>query len=75
MRLAGRYIRTEKLFREDKVMALSIIPLLARMGFVHLILLWGTNNAVTVGLSPLEIHHREIGSKLVLCSRICYAAL
>lgn len=75
VRLAGRYIRTEKLFREDKVMALSIIPLLARMGFVHLILLWGTNNAITTGLSPLEIRHHEIGSKLVLCSRIFYAAL
>ncbi len=75
VRLAGRYIRTEKLFREDKVMALSIIPLLARMACVHLILRWGTNNAITTGLSPLEIRHREIGSKLVLCSRIFYAAL
>ncbi|KAI9761866.1 MAG: hypothetical protein M4579_000806 [Chaenotheca gracillima] len=73
-RLAGRYIRAERLFREDKVMALSIIPLLLRMGLVHVILIWGTNNAVTEGLSPIDIQHREIGSRLVLASRIMYAA-
>lgn len=75
VRLAGRYVRTEKLFREDKIMAWSIIPLLARMGLVHMVLIWGTNNAITTGLTPLQIHHREIGSKLVLVSRIMYAAL
>lgn len=75
VRLAGRYVRTEKLFREDKIMAWSIIPLLARMGLVHMVLIWGTNNAITTKLTPLEIRHREIGSKLVLVSRIMYAAL
>jgi len=75
VRLSGRYIRTEKLFMEDKIMACSIIPLLARMAFVHLVLKWGTNNAVTTGLSPEDIWHRELGSKMVLPARICYAAL
>lgn len=75
VRLAGRYTRTEKLFREDKIMALSIIPLLARMGLVHVVLIWGTNNAITAGLTPLDIEHREIGSRVVLASRIMYAAL
>ena len=75
VRLSGRYVRTEKLFREDRIMAWSIIPLLLRMGLVHLILIWGTNNAITTGLTPLQIQHREIGSKLVLVSRITYAAL
>ena len=51
VRVFGRYIRTERLFPEDWVMALSILPLLIRMGFVHVVLLWGTNNAVTIGLS------------------------
>ncbi|KAI9874780.1 MAG: hypothetical protein M1830_009296 [Pleopsidium flavum] len=55
-------------------MALSIIPLMLRMGLVHVILIWGTNNAVTTGLTDVEIQHREIGSKLVLASRIMYAA-
>jgi len=56
-------------------MALSLVPLLARMGLVHLVLLWGTNNTVTDGLTPLDVQHREVGSKLVLASRILYAAL
>lgn len=73
VRLLGRLVRTERLFAEDKVMALAIIPLLGRMGLVHLVLLWGTNNAITDGLSPEDISHRELGSKLVLASRIMYA--
>ena len=75
VRIGGRYVRTEKLFREDKIMAWSIIPLLTRMALVHVILIWGTNNAITTGLTDLDIQHRETGSKLVLASRIMYAAL
>jgi hypothetical protein len=57
-------------------MLLSIIPLLARMGLVHVILIWGTNNVdVSKGLTDIQIYHRMIGSKLVLASRICYAML
>lgn len=74
-RLAGRWVRTERLFREDKIMALSIIPLLLRMGCVHVVLKFGTNNAIMTGLSEEDIWHREIGSKLVLPARIFYAAL
>lgn len=43
------------------------------MGLVHVVLLWGTNNTITDGLSPEDIYHREIGSRLVLASRITYA--
>lgn len=56
-------------------MALSLVPLLARMGLVHLVLLWGTNNATTEGMSARDVHYREIGSRLVLISRIMYAML
>ncbi|ORX95965.1 hypothetical protein BCR34DRAFT_498058 [Clohesyomyces aquaticus] len=74
LRLAGRYIRNEKLFREDKIMAWSIVPLLARMGFVHVVLIYGTNNVNTEHIeNPVWIHHREIGSKMVLGARIFYA--
>ena len=75
VRLCGRYIRTEKLFMEDRIMSWSIIPLLARMACVHLVLRWGTNNAITAGLSQDDIWHRELGSRLVLPARIFYAAL
>jgi hypothetical protein len=54
-------------------MALSLIPLLARMGLVHVILMYGTNNVDGDNLTPYQIHLRQIGSKLVLASRINYA--
>lgn len=76
IRLAGRYIRNERLFREDRIMALSIIPLMARMACVHVVLIFGTNNVDTEGLvDPIKIRHREIGSKAVLAARIFYALL
>ena len=57
-------------------MALSIIPLMARMALVHVILRFGTNNASIAGdLDAEGIRRRELGSKLVLASRIMYAAL
>ncbi|OGM48584.1 putative integral membrane protein [Aspergillus bombycis] len=73
VRVCGRYVRIERFFREDKVMMLAIIPLLIRMALVHVILIWGTNNTKTGGLTAEEIQHRIVGSKLVLVSRICYA--
>lgn len=75
-RLTGRYIRNERLFREDKIMAASLLPLLARMALVHVVLIWGTNNADTSDLTdPLKIYHREIGAKLVIAARIFYTML
>jgi hypothetical protein len=49
--------------------------LMARLALVHVVLIFGTNNAITTELDPLQIHRREIGSRLVLLSRIMYAAL
>ncbi|KAH9859654.1 hypothetical protein IAQ61_011435 [Plenodomus lingam] len=73
-RLSGRCIRNERLFREDKVMAWSIIPLLARMACIHVVLIWGTNNVdVSQWTDPLIIRRREIGSQMVLAARIFYA--
>ncbi|KAL4778552.1 hypothetical protein BJX76DRAFT_362617 [Aspergillus varians] len=72
-RVCGRYVRIERLFREDKIMMASIIPLLVRMAFVHVVLIWGTNNTKVDGLTDEEIRHREIGSRLVLAARIFYA--
>ena len=74
-RLGGRLSRTGKLFREDLVMALSIAPLAIRMGLVHVILRFGTNNQVAANLTDNDIWRRSVGSRLVLASRIFYAAL
>jgi hypothetical protein len=73
IRVAGRWVRVERLFREDKIMLYSVIPLLIRMALIHVVLIWGTNNTVSTGLTELEIRHREIGSKIVLVARIFYA--
>ncbi|KAK1966206.1 hypothetical protein LY78DRAFT_578827 [Colletotrichum sublineola] len=76
LRVAGRFIRTEKLFQEDKVAALALIPLWLRMVCVHFVLLYGTNNAQFDGitLSSEEVHRKKIASCLVLVSRIFNAA-
>lgn len=76
LRLAGRYIRVEKLFREDKIVALALVPLFLRIGCAHVVLFWGTNNIELDGttLSDVELSHRVAGSRVVLASRIFYAA-
>ncbi|EON68573.1 hypothetical protein W97_07831 [Coniosporium apollinis CBS 100218] len=73
VRLMGRLVRNDRLFREDKLMALSIIPLLLRMAFIHPVLLFGTNNVATDSLSAEQIYTHSIGARLVLGARIFYA--
>ncbi|KAL2159796.1 hypothetical protein VTH06DRAFT_1929 [Thermothelomyces fergusii] len=76
LRVIGRFIRTEKLFREDKIAALALVPLFLRMGVVHVVLTYGTNNArlQDAGLSDDQLRKRSIASGLVLLSRVFYAA-
>ncbi|EGX94751.1 integral membrane protein, putative [Cordyceps militaris CM01] len=76
LRVAGRFIRTERLFLEDKIAALAIIPLTLRMGCVHYILMHGTNNADHTGviLTTDQLRQKSIASGLVLLSRFFYAA-
>lgn len=75
LRIAGRFIRSEKLFREDKTAALAMLPLFARMGCLHVIFLFGTNNAqLPDDLSDEDLRRRSIGSALVLATRILHAA-
>ncbi|PNP40712.1 hypothetical protein TGAMA5MH_07419 [Trichoderma gamsii] len=76
LRLSGRYIRVEKLFIEDKITALALLPLYMRMACTHVVLLYGTNNIDLAGtdLFSQEIERRVIGSKVVLAGRILHAA-
>lgn len=76
LRLSGRYIRVERLFIEDKITALALLPLYMRMACTHVVLLYGTNNINLAGtdLFPQEIERRIIGSKVVLAGRILHAA-
>ncbi|KAH7109120.1 hypothetical protein B0J13DRAFT_682472 [Dactylonectria estremocensis] len=77
LRLSGRYIRVEKLLREDKIIAAVLLPLVMRAVCVHFVLRYGTNNVRVDGLdlTQHEIDKRVIGSHLVLASRIFYAAV
>ncbi|KAF7563592.1 hypothetical protein G7046_g551 [Stylonectria norvegica] len=77
IRLTGRYVRVEKLLREDKIVAAAMIPLLMRAVCVHFILRYGTNNVSLDGLTltQSEMDKRIIGSKLVMASRIFYATV
>lgn len=76
LRVIGRLIRTEKLFREDRTAALALVPLFLRMACVHVVLVYGTNNAQLegAGLSDEELHKKSVASGLVLLSRLLYAA-
>jgi hypothetical protein len=75
LRVAGRFVRTERLFQEDKVAALALIPLYLRMGCIHFVLIYGTNNALFLEeLDAETLRRKQIASGLVLASRIFYAA-
>lgn len=76
LRVAGRFVRSEMLFSEDKMAFYSLLPMYARMGCVHVVLVYGTNNTdfQDVTLTAEEIRRRTIGSGLVLASRIFYSA-
>ncbi|RKU48777.1 hypothetical protein DL546_004646 [Coniochaeta pulveracea] len=76
LRVGGRFVRSERLFKEDKMAALALIPLYMRIGVVHTVLIYGTNNVQLEGLqlSEEELHKRRVASGLVLLSRILYAA-
>lgn len=76
LRVAGRFIRSEKLFSEDKMAFYALLPMYARMGCVHVILIYGTNNNdfSNVILTADEIRRKSIGSGLVLASRIFHSA-
>ncbi|KAH8151399.1 uncharacterized protein LAJ45_04602 [Morchella importuna] len=72
-RVVGRFARTMKIFNDDKWMAATAIPLMIRMGLIHAVLVLGTNNADTTGMTEEEVRKRTLGSKLVLAARVWYA--
>ncbi|KAK1781440.1 hypothetical protein QBC45DRAFT_449237 [Copromyces sp. CBS 386.78] len=77
LRVIGRYVRMEKLFLEDKIAALALIPMYLRIACVHVVLVYGTNNVQLVNqeglrLSQQALDRRVVGSKLVLATRFFY---
>lgn len=78
LRLVGRFLRVERLFREDKIAALVLVPLVLRMALIHPVLLSGTNNVLVDEDHPLtddEVYRRSVASRLVLVTRILQPAM
>ncbi|KAM0541357.1 hypothetical protein ACHAPJ_013277 [Fusarium lateritium] len=76
-RMSGRYVRVEKLLKEDKIVAIALVPLVLRAICVHFVLKNGTNNVNLDGLdlSQEDIDKRILGSRMVMASRIFYATV
>lgn len=74
IRVVGRWLRTKTVFVEDTIMALSVLILVARIILVSRILHYGTNNVDLSSLTEEDVRRREIGSQLVLVTRMLYAS-
>ncbi|KAM0344908.1 hypothetical protein ACHAPU_007041 [Fusarium lateritium] len=76
-RMVGRYVRVEKLLKEDNIAAVALIPLVLRAVCVHYVLKNGTNNVNLDGLdlSTEDIDKRILGSRMVMASRVFYACI
>lgn len=76
-RLVMRKIRHQSFDISDKITVVCMVCLLARLAFIHVVLLWGSNNLPEAfrlrhKFSKTEIYQREIGSKLTIVSRTFY---
>ncbi|KAF8431979.1 hypothetical protein BGX38DRAFT_1227572 [Terfezia claveryi] len=79
IRLICRRIRGERYwsFHDDMWMGISVFPLLLRLGLIHVVIVYGTNSLSMETLQALnegEMEERILGSKVVLATRITYAA-
>ncbi|RPA80557.1 hypothetical protein BJ508DRAFT_128419 [Ascobolus immersus RN42] len=82
VRLIWRHARRESLRSDDVWMMISIVPLVMRMGLIHVVLVNGTNNIGGLSIerqtqivnTPLDVSNREMGSRAVLGTRVLYAA-
>jgi hypothetical protein len=76
-RLAMRKVRRQKFNLSDYLTMVALACLASRTGFTTVVVLWGNNNLTATNqasneFTALEIHHREVGSKLTLVNRINY---
>ncbi|CUS08466.1 unnamed protein product [Tuber aestivum] len=78
VRLGLRCHRGEGMYLDDVWMGISLVPLLVRLGVIHVVLAYGTNNFSRKkypieDMSEVEIMRRTTGSKMILAGRIFYA--
>jgi hypothetical protein len=78
LRLLMRKFRKQRFDISDYLTIAAMAFLIVRLGLVHVVLVWGTNNISAAyrqsNVFPdQEIWQREVGSKLTLASRAVYA--
>ncbi len=77
IRLLWQRLQTRKFFMGDYLTMAAIFCALARVGIIHVVLIWGSNNVTAAfrashHFTATEIYHREVGGKLTLVNRIFY---
>ncbi|EPE33953.1 hypothetical protein GLAREA_06966 [Glarea lozoyensis ATCC 20868] len=77
LRIVMRRYRGQKLDISDRITMVCMICLLARLSFIHVVLIWGTNNIpkkvrAKLVFTATDIYQRETASKLLLTSRTWY---
>ena len=61
----------------DYLTVAAIVCVLGRLGFIHIVLTWGTNNIPQAlrqshPLTDKDIYRREVGSRLAIGNRFIY---
>jgi hypothetical protein len=77
LRIFMRRYRNQKLDVGDKITIICMICMIVRLAFIHVVLVWGTNNIppnerAKIDFTLMEIYRRRVGSKLLLTSRTWY---
>ncbi|KAH6672397.1 hypothetical protein B0J14DRAFT_655281 [Halenospora varia] len=77
VRLIMRKVRGQRFDLGDKLTFFAMFCLMARLGFIHVVLIWGSNNVSAAfranhKFTSWEIYQREMGSKLTITSRPFY---
>jgi hypothetical protein len=77
LRIFMRRYRNQKLDVGDKITIICMICMIVRLAFIHVVLVWGTNNIPPnerpkIDFTLMEIYRRRVGSKLLLTSRTWY---
>ncbi|KAG7146494.1 hypothetical protein HYQ46_004710 [Verticillium longisporum] len=79
VRLIWRKVAKQAFNLGDYLTMAACVFVVARMGIIHMVLTWKTNNMPAAYrenhvFTPKEIHQREIGSKLSLTARVVYSS-
>lgn len=77
LRLWGRKYVRQSFNRGDYLTMAACACALIRLGMIHVVLIWGTNNMTAAQranhhFTPTDIYQREVGSKLTITNRVFY---